>query len=99
MSSSPHIDNKKKDILILGKCPTQELEDTLTSEKMHSLKFTETNKNFCLNLQTCIITEQVVIYLLLVQKFLNLKQMILRLWQLCNNYLKKTLQKTFQSII
>ena len=32
MSSSPHIDNKK-DILILGKGPTQGLEHTLTAEK------------------------------------------------------------------
>ena len=34
MSSSPHIDNKKKDILILGKGPTQGLEHTLTAKKM-----------------------------------------------------------------
>ena len=34
MSSSAHIDNKKKDILVLGKGPTQGLEDTLTAEKM-----------------------------------------------------------------
>ena len=33
MSSSPHIDNKKKDILILGRGPTQELEHTVTAEK------------------------------------------------------------------
>ena len=33
MSSSPYIDNKKKDILILGKGPTQGLESTLTAEK------------------------------------------------------------------
>ena len=31
-SSSPHIDNKKKDFLILGKGPTQRLEHTLTAE-------------------------------------------------------------------
>ena len=30
MSSSVHIDNKKKDILVLGKGPTQGLEHTLT---------------------------------------------------------------------
>ena len=35
MSSSPHIDNKKKDILVLGKGPTQGLEHTLTAEKMY----------------------------------------------------------------
>ena len=35
MSSSAHIDNKKKDILVLRKGPTQELEHTLTAEKMY----------------------------------------------------------------
>ena len=33
-NSSPHIDSKKKDILILDKGPTQGLEHTLTAEKM-----------------------------------------------------------------
>ena len=33
MSSSAHIDNKKKDILVLGKGPTQGLEHTLAAEK------------------------------------------------------------------
>ena len=35
MSSSPHIDNKNKDILILGKGPTQGLENTLAAEKLY----------------------------------------------------------------
>ena len=35
MSSSVHVDNKKKDILILGKGPTQGLEHTLTAEQMY----------------------------------------------------------------
>ena len=35
MSSSPHIDNKKKVILILGKGPTQGLEHTMTPEKLY----------------------------------------------------------------
>ena len=50
MSSSAHIDNKKKDILILGKGPTQGLEHTLTAEKMYSINFTVTNVQFCLSL-------------------------------------------------
>ena len=50
MSSSPHIDNKKKDILVLEKGPTQGLEHTLTAEKMYSINFTEKNKKFCLSL-------------------------------------------------
>ena len=35
MSSSAHIDNKKKDILVFGKGPTQGLEHSLTAEKMY----------------------------------------------------------------
>ena len=39
MNSSIHIDNKGKDILILGKGPTQELgEHSLTAEKTYSIK-------------------------------------------------------------
>ena len=49
MSSSVHIDNKK-DILILGKGPTQGLEHTLTAEKMYSINFTVTKKKFFLSL-------------------------------------------------
>ena len=35
MSTSIHIDNKKKDILVLGRGPMQGLESTLTAEKTH----------------------------------------------------------------
>ena len=48
MSSSPHTDNKN--ISILHKGPTQELEHKLTAEKLHSINFTENNKKFCLSL-------------------------------------------------
>ena len=46
--SSSHIDNKKKDILVLGKGPTQ--GHTLTAEKMYSINFTVTKEKFCLDL-------------------------------------------------
>ena len=49
-SSSVHIDNKKKDILVLGIGPTQGLEHTLTAEKMYSINFTVTKNKFCLRL-------------------------------------------------
>ena len=78
MSSSIHIDNKKKDILVLGKGPTQGLEHTLTAEKMCSINFTVTKKKFCLSYITM---EQIVIYLSMVQKFTNSKQKILKLHQ------------------
>ena len=50
MSSSAHIDNRKKDILVLGIGPTQGLEHTSTAEKMYSINFTVTKKKFCLSL-------------------------------------------------
>ena len=37
MSSSKKIDNRKKDIWILGKGPTQWLEHTLSAEKIQSI--------------------------------------------------------------
>ena len=51
MNSSPHVDNKGKDILILGIGPTQGLgEHSLTAEKMYSINFINTNEKFCLSL-------------------------------------------------
>ena len=50
MSSSFQIDNNKKDILVLGKGPTQGLEHTLTAEQMYSINFTAIKNRFCLSL-------------------------------------------------
>ena len=50
MSSSQHIDNNKKYILILGKGPTQGLEDRLAAEKLYSISFAKKYTNFCLSL-------------------------------------------------
>ena len=50
MSSSSKIDNRKKDILILSKGPTQGLEYTLSVEKLYSINFTKKNTKFCLSL-------------------------------------------------
>ena len=50
MSFSAPIDNKKKDILVLGISPTQGLEHTLTAEKMYSINFKVTKNKFCLRL-------------------------------------------------
>ena len=47
MSSSPHIDNKGKDILVLGKGPTQGLgENSLTAEKCILLILQYHKRNF-----------------------------------------------------
>ena len=53
MSSSMHIDNENKDILILGEGPTQELDDaTLTAEAKHPINFTQPRKRFVLSLHS-----------------------------------------------
>ena len=46
MSSSLQIDNKKKDILILGKGPTQGLEHTLPAEKLYSITLLKKKQSF-----------------------------------------------------
>ena len=48
MRSSTKTDNRKKDILVLVKGPTQRLEHTLSTEKVYSINFTK--KKFCLSL-------------------------------------------------
>ena len=51
MSSFVHIDNKIKDILILGEEPKQELDDTiLTAEAISPINSTKPNKRFVLSL-------------------------------------------------
>ena len=51
MSSSVPIDNKGKDILILGEGPTQGLHDTtLTAEAKYPINFTQLGKTFVLSL-------------------------------------------------
>ena len=64
MSLSTKIDNRKNDMLILGKGPSQGLEHTLSAEKMYSINFTENNKTFCLSLHY----SGANIYLLMVAK-------------------------------
>ena len=51
MISYVHIDNKKKDILILDKGPTQGLDDiALTAEAQNSINFLRSNRKFSLSL-------------------------------------------------
>ena len=51
MSSSEHVDNKNKDILILGEGQIQGLDDTkLRAERKYSINFTQPNKRFVLSL-------------------------------------------------
>ena len=44
MNSSVHINNKRKDFLILGDLPTHELDNTtLAAEAIYPINFTQTN--------------------------------------------------------
>ena len=79
IGSSTKIGNRKKDILILGKGPTQGLEHTLSAEKMYSINFTERHKEFCLSLRYNGANSYLLVYWLMVKKFINSKQKILRL--------------------
>ena len=77
MSSSTHIDNKKKkEILVLGKGPTQGLQHTLTAEKVYSINFTVINKKIYLSLHYNGANSYLFINR---QKFTNSKQKILKL--------------------
>ena len=80
MSSSVHDDNKKKDILMVGESPKQGLDGTtLTAGKSIELILLRLETNF---VWACIIMEQIVIYLSMIQKILNLKLKNLKLLQL-----------------
>ena len=51
MSSSVHVNNKKKNILMVGESPKQGLDGTtLTAGKRYWINFTATRKKFCLSL-------------------------------------------------
>ena len=51
MNSSVYIDNKGKDILILGEVPRQGLDDTtLTAEGKYPINFSQSGKRFVISL-------------------------------------------------
>ena len=74
----------------MGIGPTQGLEHTLAAEKMYSFNFTVTKKKFCLSLHY----NGANSYLLMVQKFINLKQKNLNFHWV--HYVLETFQKAGQ---
>ena len=76
MSSSVHVDNKGKDILNLLEGPTHGLDDTkLTAEGKYSINFSKSQRIF---FYVYTIMEATVSYLLMLQKYISSKQMILK---------------------
>ena len=76
MSSSVHINNKRKDILILGKGPTKWLNHTLAAESQYSINFKRPGIKLCLSLHYNI--GATVSYLWMLQKYINSKQKTLK---------------------
>ena len=69
--SSLHIDNRNRDILILGEGPIQGLDDiTLTGEAKYPINFTQPRKRFVL---VYTIIEAAFSYLLILQKYISIK--------------------------
>ena len=86
MSSPVHANNRTKDILVLGEGLTQGLDDTtLTVEAKYSVNF------------IFIMIKQVVIYLLMAQKFINLRQKIL-IWIKVNLFRRNMSRKHFKRL-
>ena len=51
VTNSSHADNRKNNILVLGKCFIQGINDTtIHAEKLYLINFTENNKKICLSL-------------------------------------------------
>ena len=72
MSSSVHINNKGKDILILGKGPKQGLDGTtFTARALYPINFTQSGKKLY---YVYTIMEATISYLLMLQKYINSKQ-------------------------
>ena len=71
MSSSVHIDNKEKDILILGKGPTQGSDgNRFTVEALHPINFIQSGERFVLSLHY---NGSNSVFLLMLQKYINSK--------------------------
>ena len=70
-----HIDNNRKDILILGDVPTKGLDGiTFTAKAIYFINFVQSKRKFCLSFHY---NGSNSFYLLMLQKYINSKQKIL----------------------
>ena len=88
VSSSLHVDIRKKYILLLGKGPAQRLDDTtLAAKKEYAINFREQHKKICLSLH-----------------YNNANRWIIqiqskRFWNKCTSIMFRQFQKVFQLIV
>ena len=91
-SSSLHVDNKGKDILIIGEGPTQELDDTtLTAEEKYPINFTQSGKRFILILLYNGSNILLFVYATKVYQF-KAKNSEIKYYALCEEMFQKILQ-------
>ena len=99
MSLSVHIDNKKKDILILGKGSKHGLGDTtLNAEKEYWINFTEQKKKNCLSLHYNGVNSYTFVNVAETHKFKAKDSEInaapLRLWNVSKDFSVDNMKKT-----
>ena len=99
MSLSVHIDNKKEDILILGKGSKHGLgETTLTAEKEYWINFTEQKKKNCLSLHYNGVNSYTFVNVAETHKFKAKDSEInaapLRLWNVSKDFSVDNMKKT-----
>ena len=76
MNLSVHIDNKRKDILVLSERPTHALDyTTFTAEAKYLINFRQSNRNFFSSLHSN--GSDSFFYLLIKQKYISSKQNII----------------------
>ena len=75
--SSVHIDNKKKDVLILSKGPIEVLDKYYVNSRssLFNWFFQYQIENF---IEACIIKKATAFYFLMLQKYINSKQKVLK---------------------
>ena len=79
MNSSVYIDKKEKDILILGKGPTEGLDNTkLTAEVQYSINVSGSKRKFYLSLHYSGISSFLLVNAVLTVFYINIKQNILK---------------------
>ena len=82
--NSSHIHNKKKDIFILDKSPTNGLDNTtLSAEKEYSINFTEQQRKFCLSLHFNAMNSYIFVNDVEIHKF-KAKDSKIKLWYCIN---------------
>ena len=78
MNSSVYIDKKEKDILILGKGPTEGLDNTkLTAEVQYLINVSGSKRKFYLSLHYSGISSFLLVNAVLTVFYINIKQNIL----------------------